>query len=107
MVSQECADISETPAAVSIMRAASSCETLVHFYWNAWHYMPYYLQFAIHSEVIKKQGISWVNSTVRGTQTVASIETEQHIKYSVITDIISNSLPHQIPAESYNNNLSK
>ena len=59
------------------------------------------------------QGISWVNSTVRGKKTVAIIETGQHIKHSVITDILSNSLPYvrlfkyQFPADSYNKNFSK
>lgn len=75
------------------MKAAGSCETLVHFYWTKWHYMPYYLQSARHY-LLKNQGISCINPTVRGTKIVAIIETGQHIKQRVITDTISNSLTH-------------
>ena len=56
------------------MRAASSCETLVHFYWTTWHYMPYNPQSATHY-LLKNQGISCVNPTMRGIKTVIIIET--------------------------------
>ena len=83
VVSQKCVDISETPTALSIMRVYNEGSK---FLWDTGtlllDYMAlhaYYLQSAIHY-LLQNQGISFVNPTVRGTKTVAIIQTGQHIK---------------------------